>query len=621
MIDVRTIPLPSQNGVPQPGPRSRVRVQSDSRQRRRSRCTTFARPLFRALAFVRRYRLHAGAAVLAVLIASLADLAQPQILRSIVDNGIVGGDTRAITRGIGALIAMSAAGGVASFIQGVLTAKATHGAAFEMRDAIFDKLQRLSFSYHDTAQSGQLITRVTSDVDLVRDFVGGGLVQVFSAVILLIGAVVVLLSMDAGLAVLSFLVVPATIVILLTFVRKLGPMFKEFQVRLSVLNTVLQENVAGVRVVRAFAREPFEAERFDRANTSLLEQGMVVRSVVANAFPLLFSVGTIGVGLVTWAGALRIVSGNLSVGELVAFTGYLHLLLQPLFIIGFGASQIARAGASAERLFEVLDARVEVEDAADAIELPAGRADVEFRAVTLRYPGDDRTTLEDLSFHVADGETVALVGATGSGKSSIVNLIPRFYDVTGGAVLVGGVDVRSVRIDSLRRAVGVVMQDSVLFSSSVSENIAYGRPDATDLEIESASRAAQAHEFITALPDGYATRVGERGVRLSGGQRQRIAIARALLVAPRLLIMDDSTSAIDARTETALRATMQQLMHGRTTFVVAQRLSTVRAADRILLIEGGRLVASGTHDELLATSCLYAEIASSQLVDSAEVSI
>lgn len=574
--------------------------------------------LLRALRFVRAYRWYAVLGVCAVLASTAADLISPQILRSIIDQGIAESDTRVILSGAVGLVAVAAFGGLASFLQGYSSAKASHGSAFQMRNTIFDKLQQLSFSYHDSAQTGQLITRVTSDVDQVRDFVGGGLVHAVSALLMLLGAIVLLLRMNASLALLAFMVVPATALVLGLFVRRLGPRFRELQAKLGALNTVLQENVAGVRVVKAFGREPFETARYETANLELLEQGLLVRRTVANAFPLMFSVGTVGVGIVTWAGAVQIVRGTLTVGELVAFTSYLFLLLQPLFVLGFGAQQIARAGASADRLFEILDAPQDVAEKPGAAMLPRLAGRIEFRDVHLRYPGADDETLCGVSFVAEPGTTVAVVGATGSGKTSLVNLIPRFYDVTQGAVLADGVDVRDVTLASLRGQVGFVMQDSVLFGGTVRENIAYGRPDATDDEITAAAVTAQADEFIRTLPQGYLTRVGERGVKLSGGQRQRIAIARALLVDPRVLVMDDSTSSVDSETESAIRAQLVALMTDRTTFIVAQRLATARRADVVLVMDRGRLAASGTHAGLLASSDLYAEIAASQLVGDAD---
>ncbi len=575
--------------------------------------------LIRSLRFVRAYLWYAVMGVGAVLAATAADLLSPQILRRIIDQGITKSDTRVIFGGAVSLVLVAVLGGLASFLQGYFSAKASHGSAYQMRDTIFDKLQRLSFSYHDRAQTGQLITRVTSDVDQVRDFVGGGLVQAVSAVLMLCGAVVLLFRMNAALALLAFAVVPTTALVLAVFVGRLGPMFRSLQVKLGALNTILQENVAGVRVVRAFAREPFEAVRYDVANRDLLEQGLQVRRTVANAFPLLFSVGTVGVGLVTWMGAVQIIRATLTVGELVAFTSYLFLLLQPLFVLGFGAQQIARASASADRLFEILDAPEDVAENPQAVVLPRLAGRVEFRDVHLRYPGAEGETLSAVSFVVEPDTTVAVVGATGSGKTSLVNLIPRFYDATEGQVFVDGIDVRDATLASLRGQVGFVMQDSVLFSGTVRENVAYGRPEATDDEIQAAATRAQADEFIRALPDGYQTRVGERGVKLSGGQRQRIAIARAVLIDPRVLVMDDSTSSVDSETEAAIRSQLDELMTGRTTFIVAQRLSTAKRADVVLVMDEGRLAASGTHADLLASNCLYAEIAASQLVGGTEV--
>ena len=574
--------------------------------------------LLRSLKFVRAYRWYAFLGVLAVLLTTVADLVGPQILRRIVDDGISKVDYRVIFGGAIALIAVAIFDGVVNFLVGYFTAKASHGSAFDMRNAIFDKLQRLSFAYHDRAQTGQLITRVTSDVDQVRDFAGTGLVQAISAVLMLAGAAILLLRMNARLALLSFIVVPATIFVLVVFVSRLGPMFRLRQAKLAALNTVLQENVAGVRVVRAFAREPFEIERYADANTALLDQGLIVRRTIANAFPLMFSVGTIGVGLVTWAGAVMIVHGTLTVGELVAFSSYIFLLMGPLTTIGFGAQQIAQASASAERLFEVLDAPEDVAERPDAVTLPRLSGRVELSDVRLRYPGATHETLSGVSFVVQPDTTVAIVGATGSGKTSVVNLIPRFYDVSEGSVLVDGVDVRDATLSSLRGQIGFVMQDSVLFSGTVSENIAYGRPRATAEQIAAAARAAEADGFIRELPDGYETRVGERGVKLSGGQRQRVAIARALLIDPRILVMDDSTSSVDSATEAAIRAQLDRLMEGRTTFIIAQRLSTARRADVVLVMDQGRLVDSGTHEELLERSALYAEIAASQLVENDE---
>ncbi len=563
---------------------------------------------------MRRYRVTAALAVLAVLLSSAADLAVPQVLRWVIDSGIKAASGSVILRGALLLVAVAVAGGFVEFLQDYWTAVASHGAAYEMRNSIFAKLQELSFAYHDRAETGQLITRVTSDVEQVRDFVGGGLVQAVSAALLIVGSVALLFAMDWRLALVSLSVVPATLLVLWRFIAGLGPMFRRTQEILGRLNSVLQENIAGIRVVKAFAREPYESQRYEQANVDLLRQGLIVRRMVANAFPLQTFVGSLGVVAVTWFGAALIVRDELTVGALVAFTSYVMLLTGPLMTLGISAQSIARSGASAVRLFEVLDAENDVAEKPGAVPAQPLTGRVVFDDVSFRYPGDMRDTLSHVSFSAEPGETIAVVGATGSGKTSLVNLIPRFYDVASGRVLLDGVDIRDVTLDSLRRQIGIVMQDSVLFTGKVRDNIAYGRTGATDAEIQAAATAAQADRFIHSLPDGYDTLVGERGLTLSGGQRQRIAIARALLIDPRVLIMDDSTSSVDAETEAALRAGLLALMGTRTTFVVAQRLSTVRRADRILLLDDGRISAVGSHSELLETSNLYAEIAESQLV-------
>lgn len=574
--------------------------------------------LLRSLRFVRRYGHWAAMGVGAVLLSSAADLVAPQLLRRLIDDGVQGGRTDVIVSTSLWLLGTAIIGGAASFAQGYYSARASHGAAFEMREAIFDRLQRLSFAFHDRAQTGQLITRVTSDVDLVRDFVGGGLIQTVSAIILLTGAAVLLLVLDRSLAIVALLVLPVVVAVLFVFIRRLGPLFKEFQVLLSTLNTVLQENVAGARVVRAFSQEDRELARYDDANLALLDQGLVVRRTVANAFPLLFSIGAIGVACVTWVGSVRIVEGTMSVGSLVAFTSYLYLLLQPLFVLGFGAQQIARAGASSERLFEILDAPEDVVEKADALTLDHVEGHIEFDAVHLRYPGADREVLRGVSLNVPAQATVAIVGTTGSGKTSLVNLIPRFYDVTQGSVRIDGTDVRDLTLSSLRGVVGFVMQDPILFSGSVRENIAYGLADASDEAVHAAAVAADADRFIAALPDGYETLIGERGVKLSGGQRQRLSIARAILIDPRILIMDDSTSSVDSRTEASIRTKLESLMADRTTLVVAQRLATARAADMIVVMDQGAVIDVGSHAELMERSCDYAQIAASQLVEGTE---
>jgi ATP-binding cassette subfamily B protein len=413
--------------------------------------------------------------------------------------------------------------------------------------------------------------------------------------------------------------VPIILAILFMFVRQVMPISQKVQKELGALNTILQENLAGLRVVKAFAQEEYELTRYRNKNQDLLLINLDLVGIFSKYFPLLFFISNLGVVAVVWIGGLQVIGLQLTVGELVAFTGYLSFLLMPMFMIGMIGSMLSRAEASAHRLFEVVDAESDVQDKPDANPLSEVVGQVEFKSVGFRYIGAESNVINEVTFTVTPGMTVAIIGKTGSGKSTIINLIPRFYDVTDGQVMIDGHDVRDLLIDSLRSQIGIVLQETTLFSGSIRENIAYGNPDAEFEEIISSAKAAQAHEFILTLPDGYDTLVGERGVGLSGGQKQRIAIARALLVNPKILILDDSTSSVDAETEYMIQQALELLMENRTSFVIAQRLSTVRNADLILLLDDQHLVAQGTHEELIQTSELYAEILATQFGDRSEL--
>jgi ATP-binding cassette subfamily B multidrug efflux pump len=498
-------------------------------------------------------------------------------------------------------------------LQGVLSARTAQGIAYDLRNQLYAKIQSLSFSYHDRAQTGQLLTRATSDVDVVRMFVGMGFIQLLSAVLMMAGSIVLLFATDWQLALIVLVLVPLTFGVFGFFASKARPLFMQIQQRLADLNTVLQENLAGVRVVKAFAREDYEAGRYTQANQKLFDLNLVVGRLFSMAIPLIFLIANLALLAVYWIGGYQAIAGNLTVGRLVAFASYMLMAFFPMLMLGMIMAMVSQAGASAERVFEILDARSEVVEKPDAVELTAIEGRVAFENVGFRYFTGGERVLQGVNFTAEPGQTVALLGATGSGKSTIVALIPRFYDVTDGRVLVGGQDVRDVTLDSLRRQIGVVLQETTLFSGTIRENIAFGRPEAPFEEIVAAAQAAEAHDFITSFPDGYETMVGERGVTLSGGQKQRVAIARALLLDPRILILDDATSSVDYETEYRIQQALERLMEGRTSFVIAQRIATVLNADQILVLDRGEIVARGTHEKLLEGSPIYAEIYCSQL--------
>ncbi|NPV08674.1 MAG: ABC transporter ATP-binding protein [Anaerolineae bacterium] len=519
----------------------------------------------------------------------------------------------------GLIVVFAVMRGLFAFSERYLAESVSQGIAFDFRNDLYTKIQSLSFSYHDRTQTGQLMIRATDDVEKVRMFVGQGLLMTVQAAVLLLGSLTVLLFTNYRLTLVVLPILPVAFAVFTVFGRISQPLFTEAQVRLSRLNTVLQENLAGIKVVKAFVREPQQQLKFDRAAEDVMRQQLRISAIFSILFPTTFLIANLGQAAVMYFGGRQIISGTLTLGEWQKFSLYLVYVFFPMGQLGFIISQMAQASASASRVFEILDAKSEVEDRPGAVELPPIEGRVEFDHVSLRYFSGTEPVLKDISFVAEPGQTVALLGATGSGKSSIINLIPRFYDVTEGRVLIDGYDVREVTLDSLRAQIGIVLQDTTLFSGTIRENIAYGKPEATQDEIEAAARAAEAHDFIMSFPQGYDTPVGERGATLSGGQKQRIAIARALLLDPRILILDDSTSSVDVITEYRIQQALDRLMEGRTSFVIAQRISTVRNADLILVLDRGRLAAQGRHEELLETSPIYAEIYHSQLVEDAEV--
>ncbi len=576
------------------------------------------KPLLRALAFLVAYKREAAGAFISLVLSTAGSLVIPRLTQVVIDQGIAAEQMTVILWGAGAIVVAAVLGALFSYLRGFLAAKASQGVAYDLRNALYTQIQSLSFSYHDRAQTGQLLTRATSDVELVRTFISMGVLQLLSALLMMMGSLALLVNTNWQLTLLTLPVMLLVLAVFGFFARKGRPLFILVQQKLGRLNAVLQENLAGVRVVKAFAREPFEMQQFGVSNQELRDANVRVFKMFAFVMPLIFVIANLGTLSVVWGGGYQVIAMRLTIGELVAFQSYLMMTMFPMVMLGMIIVSVSQAGAGAERIFEILDTESEVREKPDAEELLPLQGRVVFENVTFRYFGDQEPVLRDVSFVAEPGQTVALFGATGSGKSTIINLIPRFYDVSEGRVTVDGYDVRGVTLDSLRRQIGIVLQETVLFGGTIRENIAYGRPDSSEEEIIAAAKVAEAHDFITSFPDGYDTAVGERGVTLSGGQKQRIAIARALLIDPRILILDDSTSSVDMETEYRIQQALDRLRGGRTSFVIAQRISTVLNADKVVVLDKGQVVAQGTHAELLRDSPLYAEIYWSQLQDDRE---
>ena len=512
------------------------------------------------------------------------------------------------------IVFFAALRGLFAFLQAYWAEKNSQSVAYDLRNDLYAKIQNLSFSYHDKNQTGQLMVRATDDVEKVRLFIGQGLLQLVGAVILLAGTVIILFTSNVPLAWAAMPILPVAIITFVIFASLAQPMFSKVQQKLSYLNTVLQENLAGIKVIKAFTREKEQQVKFKHAADETMEQQIAVSRLFTFMFPFIFLVANLGQAAILYLGGQQIIAGTLSLGAWQEFSIYLMYLFFPIMMFGMIVTQMGQASASAERIFEILDAKSDIVDKPGAVKLPKVKGNVRFENVTFRYFGGGEPVLNNVSFEAKPGETIALLGATGSGKTTIINLLPRFYDPSEGKITIDGYDLRDVTLDSLRSQIGIVLQETTLFSGSIRENIAFGKPEATLEEIQNAARAAAAHEFIMSFPDGYDTHVGERGQTLSGGQKQRVSIARALLLNPRILILDDSTSSVDLNTETQIQSALDTLMKGRTSFVIAQRIGTVMNADQILVLERGEIVEQGKHAELMEESAIYAEIYNSQIL-------
>jgi ATP-binding cassette, subfamily B, multidrug efflux pump len=567
---------------------------------------------WRSFGYLRKYWKPTAGAYLALIGINALSLAIPQFIRWIVDQGIGGHDLQLLLWSVLTLLGLTLIKGILTFFQGRWTEAASQSVAYDLRNAIHSKLGSLSFSYHDRTETGQILSRAVQDVERIRFLTGRAILRLVDGGVLLVGTAVILVLMNPTLALLALCTMPFLAYRTYQFARRLRPLSLAIQQQLAVLTTRLEQNLRGTRVVKGFAQEDAETERFERENSRWFELSVQSTRLTSLNGPFIDLIANASIVLIIWYGGSLVIQNQLTLGELVAFSTYLAQLVAPVRRLGQIIPALALASAAGERIFEILDEQSEVHDAPDAIVLPPVQGAVSFHHVSFAY-FHRHTVLSDINLDVQPGQVIALLGATGSGKSTIISLIPRFYETTEGSITIDGYDIRHVTLNSLRDQIGIVLQDTLLFAATIRENIAFGLPNAGEEQIVQAAEAAHAHSFIMRTPNGYDTLVGERGITLSGGQRQRIAIARALLKDPRILILDDATSSVDVQTEHLVQQALKWLMRGRTSFVIAQRLSTVRLADLILVLDKGRIAARGTHEELLRSSGIYAEIFNYQL--------
>jgi len=571
--------------------------------------------VIKLLYFIKPYWKKSILALILLVIVVVLDLAIPRLVQRIIDQGILAGNMAAVWQTFLWMMVISVFDTLFAIGNNNLSVQVGEGVARDLREALFLKIQSFSFGNLDRMKTGQLMVRLSSDSSVVQRLVQISLRIGTRAPLIMIGSILLMFNTDPRLALSMVPLLLVTFAIITFFVIKMGPLFLTMQQKLDRLNTILQENIAGVRVVKAFARADHEEERFEVANEDYTDRNIRVMQFMSIMSPALSACINIGIVVVIWAGGLQVVGGDVTTGQMVAFINYLQTALGPLLIMVNLANVWAAGIASAERVNELLETEPDVQDAPGAPALPESvKPRVVFENVGFHYNGATETTvLEGINLVAEPGQTVAILGATGAGKSTLVNLIPRFYNVSEGRILLDGQDICCIQQDSLLGKIGVVPQETVLFSGTVRDNIRFGHPQASDEEVIAVACAAQAHEFILNLPKGYDTRVEERGVNLSGGQKQRIAIARALLTQPAVLILDDSTSSVDVETETKIQSAIESWMKNRTSFVVAQRISTVLKADKIVVIDKGHIAAEGKHRDLMKSSPIYQEIYASQL--------
>ena len=567
----------------------------------------YRRTFVRLLGFLKPYKVSLIVSIVLACGSQAAQIALVWVVGGVINKAIVPHDEERLTSYIWAIVVLGALKAGLMVGRRLISGRQALGVELDMRNALYARLVRLSFRFYDTHQTGQLMSRATVDLQGVRFFLGYGLIFLFQNVLTVLSVTVVLFFVQWELALIALAIVPVLTILAYRYSRVSHPTLRDVQQKLADVTTVAEESIVGVHVVKAFAQEQAEESKFRRRSEAVFGQTIQANRQRAFYVPLISFVPMLAQAAVLLVGATMVRNDTLSIGAFVSFNLYLGMLVLPLRSLGMWIGQAQRATASGERIFQVMDEPEEVADRPDALDLPPGPGDVRFERVSFEYL-EGRSVLLDIDLDVPAGRTIALIGHTGSGKTTLTSLVPRFYDVTGGRVTVDGHDVRDLTLASLRRAVGVISQDPFLFSATVRENITFGAGDLPQSAVEEVARAAQAHEFIERLPQGYDTMIGERGITLSGGQRQRLAIARALAVDPRILVLDDATASVDASTEALIRIGLRGAMAGRTTFIIAHRLSTIALADEIVVLDEGRIAAHGTHEDLIVRSPIYREI-------------
>ncbi len=574
----------------------------------------------RLMGYLLKYRLWVFTALFGIVGTNILAVTVPYILRDVIDIGIANKDSAYMLSAGILVIGLGVLRGMTAFFGRFFGERLAHCISYDIRNEIYDKVQRQSFTYHDNAQVGTIITRAISDVNEIQRYFSYGLMDGLNTLLLLTGVITIMVATSPLLALIAFIPLVPLALFSQRFVKSIHPRWKKVMERMQVLSNHIQENALGAEVVRVFAREQHEIERFHKENQHLYDEQLDFITQWITYLPASALLAAMSTALVLLFGGLLEQQGmaSITIGLIVTFNAYVLLLAQPLRFVGFVILLTTQAVASGERIFEVIDEEERIINKPGAIKA-AFKGHVRFENVSTRYSEQTPAVVEDINLEAPPGDVVAVIGLTGSGKTTIANLIPRFYDVTEGSVTIDGIDVRDYDLHSLRSQIGIVMQQSLLFSATIEENIAYGNPAATHSEIVEAARSANAHDFISEFPDGYDTLVGERGVTLSGGQKQRVAIARALLVDPRILILDDATSSVDTQTEQLIQQALERIMDGRTTFVIAQRMSTILNADQIIVLRDGEIIQHGTHETLLQDGGLYEDIYKLQLEEQERV--